>query len=301
MAQVRALMSGAGSAPVLESLYATENGNYTPSQGVDGYDQVTVAVPPPVIISKNITANGTYNATSDDADGYSSVYVNVSPSLVTKNITENGTYTAHSEPGAPDGYSSVSVNVDVSVNDHLYGVYFGRSSMFNDHNIFKADKGGSYRIILVQINNEASTYNLTATLKVNNVLVASTQEYYHNYTGSGDNVRNYRISIFDVTLSVNDTVTVQPGSNTSYTTLSAYIIDTNDFDTLEVVKTLGDNIASYTSDSAKTGIILYGYVNGAGIYASGSNNIKFINNEMVDIITPDGYHSYGTGYIFLLS
>lgn len=77
MAKVRALMSGAGTAPVLESLYATENGYYTPSQGVDGYDQVTVAVPEPVIITKNIVANGTYNAVSDDATGYSSVTVNV--------------------------------------------------------------------------------------------------------------------------------------------------------------------------------------------------------------------------------
>lgn len=77
MAKVRALMSGAGSAPVLESLYATENGNYTPSQGVDGFDEVTVAVPAPVITTKNIIANGTYNAVDDGAVGYSSVTVNV--------------------------------------------------------------------------------------------------------------------------------------------------------------------------------------------------------------------------------
>lgn len=77
MAKVRALMSGAGSTPVLESLYATENGDYTPSQGVDGYDQVTVAVPEPVIITKNIVLNGTYNAIDDNASGYSSVFVNV--------------------------------------------------------------------------------------------------------------------------------------------------------------------------------------------------------------------------------
>lgn len=32
----------------------------------------------PTLITKNITANGTYNASSDDADGYSSVTVNVS-------------------------------------------------------------------------------------------------------------------------------------------------------------------------------------------------------------------------------
>lgn len=77
MAKVRALMSGAGTAPVLESLYATENGEYTPSQGVDGFNEVTVAVPEPVIVTKNIVANGTYNAIDDNASGYSSVFVNV--------------------------------------------------------------------------------------------------------------------------------------------------------------------------------------------------------------------------------
>lgn len=66
---------------------------------------------PATLIEKNITANGTYNASADDADGYSSVNVNVSPILISKTITENGTYSAHSESGTPDGYSQVVVNV----------------------------------------------------------------------------------------------------------------------------------------------------------------------------------------------
>lgn len=84
MAKVRALMSGAGTVPVLESLYATENGNYTPPTGVDGFDDVTVAVPPPVIITKSISVNGTYNAVDDHATGYSSVVVSVPPSGLPK-------------------------------------------------------------------------------------------------------------------------------------------------------------------------------------------------------------------------
>ena len=50
--------------------------------GIDvvGYSTVSVAVPSssPTLITKSITANGTYNASSDNADGYSSVEVNVS-------------------------------------------------------------------------------------------------------------------------------------------------------------------------------------------------------------------------------
>lgn len=76
---------------------------------------------PATLIEKNITANGTYNASADDADGYSSVNVNVSPILISKTITENGTYTASSEPGTPDGYSQVVVNVPTGAEGVLVG------------------------------------------------------------------------------------------------------------------------------------------------------------------------------------
>ena len=65
-----------------------------------------------VLTEKTITSNGTYNAASDQADGYSKVTVNVpsqSPTLITKNITSNGTYNAASDQA--DGYSSVTVNI----------------------------------------------------------------------------------------------------------------------------------------------------------------------------------------------
>lgn len=64
------------------------------------------------LIEKSITENGTYAATSDNADGYSQVVVNVEsqqPTLVSKTITENGTYNALDD--SADGYSEVEVNI----------------------------------------------------------------------------------------------------------------------------------------------------------------------------------------------
>lgn len=58
--------------------------------------------------SINISANGTYDVT-DKAQAI--VNVGSSPSLVTKNITQNGTYNASADNA--DGYSSVTVNVPV--------------------------------------------------------------------------------------------------------------------------------------------------------------------------------------------
>ena len=68
------------------------------------------------MIEKSISANGTYKAEDDDADGYSKVVVSVGgPTLITKNITQNGTYNASGD--SADGYSSVTVDVTGYQND----------------------------------------------------------------------------------------------------------------------------------------------------------------------------------------
>lgn len=117
---------GGGSAPVLSPLSVTENRDYFPEAGVDGFDEVHVSVPNSYSASdegkvvsngalvaqtaraSQITQNGTYDTTLNDE-----VTVNVSgggtPTLITKNITQNGTYNASSDNA--DGYGSVSVNV----------------------------------------------------------------------------------------------------------------------------------------------------------------------------------------------
>ena len=97
--------------PVLDSLNVTDNGTYTPEIGVDGYNSVTVNVLKEHhnVVSKSITANGTYNSEGDDV--WNRVDVNVPervPVLDSLNVTDNGTYTP--EIGV-DGYNSVSVNI----------------------------------------------------------------------------------------------------------------------------------------------------------------------------------------------
>lgn len=71
--------------------------------------EIPINVGEAVLTTKSITANGTYAASSDNADGYSSVNVNVAPNVTTKTITQNGTYNASSDNA--DGYSSVTVAV----------------------------------------------------------------------------------------------------------------------------------------------------------------------------------------------
>jgi len=101
-----------GHGAVLEPLSVTANGDYTPPTGTDGFDSVHVAVPGATLTTKSITQNGTYNASSDNADGYSSVTVDVqgggSAVVQPLSVTQNGTY---NPPSGVDGYAPVTVNV----------------------------------------------------------------------------------------------------------------------------------------------------------------------------------------------
>ena len=69
---------------------------------------------PATLIEKSISANGTYNAADDSADGYSKAVVNVQPDLQSKSvsITENGTTNVAPDQGK-DGLSGVEVVVAV--------------------------------------------------------------------------------------------------------------------------------------------------------------------------------------------
>lgn len=96
--------------PILITKNITANGIYTAlSDNADGYSEVDVNVQPD-LIEGIFTENGEYVPVN--ADGYSKVIVGVQPTLITKNITANGTYTAASDNA--DGYSEVNVDVDVS-------------------------------------------------------------------------------------------------------------------------------------------------------------------------------------------
>lgn len=109
---------------VLEHLTVNANGDYYPGTGVDGFDEVHVAVPNSYTAadegkvvssgalvaqtsrSSPITENGTYDTTENNA-----VTVNVPSGGATiqpLNVTQNGTYTPSS---GVDGYSPVVVNV----------------------------------------------------------------------------------------------------------------------------------------------------------------------------------------------
>lgn len=61
---------------VLDSLSVTENGSYTPDEGVDGFSEVTVDVQP-ILTDLSVTENGTYKAEDYGAYGFNEVTTNI--------------------------------------------------------------------------------------------------------------------------------------------------------------------------------------------------------------------------------
>lgn len=118
--------------PVLEALEATENGTYTPAEGIDGFDSVTVNVEAeqaqPVLEELEATENNRTYYPSYGVDGFSAVSVNVEPEQVdpvlrSLDVTENGAYVP--DEGV-DGFNIVNVDVQPVLEDAVIsynGIY----------------------------------------------------------------------------------------------------------------------------------------------------------------------------------
>lgn len=87
------------------------NSTYKPREMADA---IRALPSPSTLVPKTITQNGSYSPVSENADGFSSVTVNVGRNLVHKSITRNGSFSAASDH--VDGFSSVSVDVPNSYN-----------------------------------------------------------------------------------------------------------------------------------------------------------------------------------------
>ena len=95
--------------PTDTPLTITNNGVTNSPAGVR-HTPITVAIPPPVLVTKNITQNGEYTPAAGE-DGFNKAIVNVPPTppvIQAKNITQNGTYPA---PAGVDGFAPVIVDV----------------------------------------------------------------------------------------------------------------------------------------------------------------------------------------------
>ena len=158
--------AGEGTSPVaVEQLNVTENGTY--SETGKAYSPVIVDVPAPTLITKTITENGTYNASEDNADGYSQVTVNV-PYMEKKSAS--GDIASFSD-GA--GYPFLKVKANINPVQDLHGYDYpwvggAGKNKINAPNITLADAGDIYN---GAVNLAAGTYTLSSSNTTTSVTV----------------------------------------------------------------------------------------------------------------------------------
>ena len=184
----------------LESLTVTTNGTYEPTEGVDGFSDVTVTVPEriPVTESLSVTENGTYEPNTG-VDGYDRVTVAVPPTIPdieSLTATANGTYTAEG-----DGFNPVVVNVAPPIDPNVYeGEFIGTET-----NVLTIDTGyeGESFIKRIEIQPVSGSIRTddgflddTFAYAVNTLLCASFNVVEPSYDGTGSRNRLRVINLY---------------------------------------------------------------------------------------------------------
>ena len=103
--QVRAVIMPDG-LPNIQSLTISQNGTYSVSGSISGYNPITVEVLPN-IQSLIISQNGTYSV-SGSISGYNPITVDIMPTIQSLAVSQNGVYTVN---GSINGFNPVTVDI----------------------------------------------------------------------------------------------------------------------------------------------------------------------------------------------
>ena len=148
------------------------------------------------LIAKSVTANGTYNASSDNADGYSSVTVNVSGGGGGGLVYETGTYTptediirptitfanTHTEPPF-FAFIADATNVYDDTTSTVYQDFIVDWYRFTGNGVYASSSSLNYSINIGRYRNGATSFTNATTVQTysSDVTVDGTNAYPRYY------------------------------------------------------------------------------------------------------------------------
>ena len=158
---------------------------------------------------------------------------------------------------------------------------------------FTVSQAGHFKLMVIALNSEGSTYALNLAVQVNGSAVETEAVAYNAYSGSGTNRRNYRIVSYSADFAVGDTVTIDLTERSGYTSFICALLDeTYQFGSFMQAVSTADATASgsYSEDA----IALYGT-----FYSSSGGTVHIADVAAGTTVTTDyPGQSYTAAYIF---
>jgi hypothetical protein len=156
---------------------------------------------------------------------------------------------------------------------------------------FTAQRGGSFKLFVLALNSEASTYSLDIAVTQGGAALSGAVAAYNEYHSSGSNRRNYRLMLYDVSATAGDTFTISLSNVSRFTSL-VYVLMLTPYTTPDQLRSTADAVCS--GSNAHDGMVLYGTFNsntGGTILAE-----EYTAEDI--IITEHPGNSYRSAYIF---
>lgn len=262
--EARSVQWGGGE-PTIEPLTVTTNGTYTAPSGIDGYSPIVVNVSGGGGGDIPLLSESQWNAlTTQQKRSYGLVAIQDAITGYIRGKLVNGADYVGGIVQSGTGSASISDSITVS---------------------------GSYVLVVLALNSEASTYQLNIDAKISGTSVTGETVIFNNYSGSGTNRRNYRLNQYSVTVSSGDTISIEITNRSSYSSFVWALIDTSAL-TLDKAISTADAVAS--GSNVNSGFVLMGTFNSS---SGGTIELEgYTANDTVTTANPGT--NYKSAYIF---
>ena len=250
----------------------------------------------PVIQSLNVTQNGTYNPPSG-VDGYAPVVVNVSGGgggipLLSRSQWEALTAQQKKSYGlvaiqdAITGYIRGDLVNGADFVGEIVQSGTGSSSISDTFNV-----SGTYKLFVLALNGEASTYQLDIDVKINGTSITGETISFNSWAPNTENKRNYRLNVYPVSVSNTDTISIEITNRNSYSSFVWALVDCGE---PELDKAVTDNDKAVSGTNTNSGFVLQGTFNS---WVGGTINLDpYVAGDTVTTQNPGT--NYKSSYIF---